>query len=325
MKAVARDNYGSPDVLKLTETSRQAIKNNEVMIRVYATTVNRTDSAMLTGKPLVFRFVTGLRKPKRVVLGTDFAGCIEAIGKDVTKFKIGDKVWGFHDEGLSSQANYVSVSENEAMLHIPGDLKYKEIVACAEGAHYAINTVNKVKIESGSKVLINGATGAIGTALLQILKFQKAEVTAVGNTKNIQLLLSLGADHVIDYPKENFLKSKQRYNFIIDAVGKSSYFKCKPLLLNGGAYISGELGKYAQNVYLPMITGFFGSSKVVFPFPSDPKATLLFIADLIEKDYFCAVIDREYDLSDVQQAYEYVLSGEKTGNVVLNIQTEDGI
>jgi len=325
MKAVVRSSYGSSSVLRLTETSRQAIKNNEVLVKVYATTINRTDTAMLTGEPFVFRLIIGLRKPKRNILGTDFAGCVEEIGKDVTKFRIGDRVWGFHDEGLSSQANYLSISENEAMMQVPGNLEYKEIVACAEGAHYALNCVNKVKIESGSKVLIIGATGAIGTALVQMLKYQEAEITAVGNTRNIQLLQSLGADHVIDYKKVNFLESNNKYNFIIDAVGNSSYFKCRPLLLKGGAYISSEFGRFAQNLYLPIITKIFGHSRVVFPFPSNPKATLLFIADLIEKGYFKAIVDKEYALSDVQQAYEYVLSGEKTGNVVLNIHAEESI
>jgi len=322
MKAVMRDSYGSPGILRVSEMPRNEINSNEVMVRVYATTINRTDTAILTGKPLMFRFVTGIRKPKRLIPGTDFAGCIEAIGEEVTKFQVGDRVWGFHDEGLSSQANYLSISEDAELLRIPAGLAFNEIVACAEGAHYAVNFVNKVNIESGSKVLVNGATGAIGSALLQILKYQEAEITAVGNTKNLKLLRALGADRVIDYTTDDFLASADKYHFIFDAVGKSSYFKCRPLLLNGGVYISSELGNYAQNLYLPLITKVFGRCRVVFPFPSDIKASLSYIVNLIEKGCFKAVVDREYTLSEVQQAYEYVLSGEKTGNVVLNIETE---
>jgi len=325
MKAVTREKYGSHDVLRVAETQRQDIRNNEIMVRVHATTVNRTDTAMLTGKPFLFRFVVGLSKPKRVILGTDFAGCVEAVGEEVTKFSVGDNVWGFNDEGLCSQASYVSVQENEAILEIPEEMSAKEIVGCAEGAHYAINCLNKVKIEPGSKVLVNGATGAIGTALLQFLKYQEAEITAVGNTKNIELMKSLGADSVIDYTAVSFLKSKQKYNFIIDAVGKTSYFKCKHLLLKDGVYISGELGAYFQNLYLPLFTRFIGNSSVVFPVPSDLPSSLLFVTDLIEKGCFRSVIDREYKISEALQAYEYVLSGEKTGNVILSLETEESI
>jgi len=325
MKAVTRKRYGSHDLVRVVETPAQGIKNDEIKVRVHATTVNRTDTAMLTGKPFLFRFVVGLRKPKRVILGTDFAGCVEAVGEAVTKFSVGDKVWGFNDEGLCSQANYVSVQENEAVLEIPNAMTYQEIVSCAEGAHYAFNCINKVKVVPGSKVLVNGATGAIGTALLQLLKYHKAEITAVGNTKNIELMKSLGADSVIDYTAVNFLNSKQKYNFIIDAVGKTSYFKCKHLLLKGGVYISTELGAYFQNLYLPLFTKYIGNSRVVFPIPSDLPASLLFINNLIEKGCFRAVVDREYTLADAEKAYEYVLSGEKTGNVILNLENEDSL
>ena len=285
---------------------------------MYVTTVNRTDCGVLSGKPFVIRFFTGLLKPRSRVPGTDFAGQIEEIGKDVKHFKVGDKVWGLDDEGLGSQAEYMVISENKAVLNIPDTMTYKEVVACAEGAYYAYNFINKIKIKLDDKVLVNGATGGIGSAALQILKHRGALVTAVGDTDNLDLLKSLGADKVWDYMKEDFTRDKQKYHFILDAVGKSSFFKCTPLLLPKGIYISSELGPKSQNLYLPLLTMFGGGKRVIFPLPMNCKRSLLYIKGLIEKGEFKAVIDREFPLDKIKEAYTYVASGQKTGNVIVN-------
>ncbi len=318
MKAIRRIKYGGPEVLKVESVSKPIPKNDELLIRVHCTTVNRTDCSMLTGKPYIIRAFIGIFNPKQKVLGTDFAGQIEAVGENVKSFAIGDRVWGFQDDGLSSQAEYMTVSENKAVIKIPEGFSYQEVVACAEGAHYANNFINKVNINANDRVLINGATGAIGSAAVQLIKHSGATVTAITNTKNITLVKSLGADRVIDYQKEDFTKDLERYNFILDTVGKSSFFKCKHLLSSDGTYISSELGPYIQNVYLPLITKIYGGKRVKFPLPFDCKKSLLLVSQLLSQGKFKPVIDKIYNPEQVKKAYQYVASGQKTGNVILS-------
>ncbi len=318
MKAITRSQYGSPKVLKIKELDIPIPKDDEILIRVYATTVNRTDCGILYGKPYLIRLFTGLLKPSSMIPGTDFAGQVEAIGKKVTTFKVEDKVWGLNDEGLSSHAQYMVIKEKKAVMKMPDTMTYDEVVACAEGAHYAFNFINKVTINKGDKVLVNGATGAIGSAAVQLLKYYDAIVTAVGNTKNMDLIKSLGADKVYNYEKEDFTKDTDKYPFVFDAVGKSTFGKCKPLLTPKGVYISSELGPNAENLYLPITTKIKGGKRVIFPIPSDCKRSLLMMNQLIEKGAFQAVIDRKYDMHDIKDAYYYVESGQKTGNVIIN-------
>ena len=317
MKAAIRTVYGSPDVLKVIPYNKPKPKANELLIRVHATTVNRTDCAILRGKPYLMRLFTGLLKPSSNIPGTDFAGKIEAIGKSVTHFKIGDKVWGFYDEGLASQAEYMTIKFNKSITKIPQNISYSEAVACGEGAHYAYNFINKVTITKNTKVLINGATGGIGTAALQLLKHSGAYVTAIGNTPNLDLLKSLGADKVIDYLTTDFTKDTEKYHFVLDTVGKSTFHQCKHLLFEKGAYISSELGPNAQNLYLPIYTKLFTNKRVIFPFPSNCKRSVLFLTELMEKNIFKAVIDRKYEVDQIREAYTYVEKGEKTGNVII--------
>jgi NADPH:quinone reductase-like Zn-dependent oxidoreductase len=242
MRAVVRTKYGSPDVLSIEEVEIPTPKGNEVLIRVYATTVNRTDCAILWGRPFIMRFFTGLFKPSLPATGTDFAGKIQAVGKNVKSFRVGDKVWGFDDTGLASHAQFMTLPEDKALTTMPDAITYEQAAASLEGAHYAYNFINKVKFTRGQKVLVNGATGAIGSALVQILKYSGVEITAVCSSKNIDLIKSLGARRVIDYTTSDFTKDTQQYHFVFEAVGKSSFGKCKALLLPGGTYISSELG-----------------------------------------------------------------------------------
>ena len=319
MKAAIAEKYGAPRLLKVENVEEPIFKDNEVLIRVYAATVNRTDAAILRAKPFVMRFFTGLFKPNNPILGTDFAGKIEAVGKNVRTLKIGDKVFGFNDQGLSSHAQYMTLSADEALAIIPDDTTYEQAAASIEGVHYAYNMINKVELKSGQNVLVNGATGAIGSAAVQLLKYFGANVTAVCNTKNIELIKSIGADKIIDYTKEDFTTFKEKYNFIFDTVGKSSFKKCKPLLESGGAYISSELGWMAQNIFFTLITSIIGKKKVIFPIPMDCKRSVLFIKKLMEEERFKALIDRKYSLEEIIEAYLYVETGEKTGNVLLDI------
>jgi NADPH:quinone reductase-like Zn-dependent oxidoreductase len=319
MKAITRTTYGGPEVLQLKEIPKPIPKENELLIRVHATTINRTDCGILTGKPYIIRAFTGLTKPRDLVPGTDFAGQVESVGKNVKSFKLGDRVWGLHDEGLASQAEYMTIRADKAVTRIPEKVSYEEAVVCAEGAHYAYNFLNKFKIDNSSKVLVNGATGAIGSAAVQLLKYYGATVTAVGNTKNIELIKSFGADKVYDYQKEDFTQDTERYHFVLDAVGKSTFSKCKHLLLPKGIYVSSELGPNAQNLYLPLITKLKGGKRVVFPLPINCKRSIIFLTELLETGKFKGVVDKVYQPEQIMEAYNYVLSGQKTGNVILSM------
>jgi NADPH:quinone reductase-like Zn-dependent oxidoreductase len=320
MKAVLHKKYGPPSVLKILNIDKPVPKDRELLIRVYATTVNRTDCAMLRAKPFIMRFFTGLLKPNKPILGTDFAGQIEAVGKNVISFKIGDRVFGLDDGGLSSHAEYMTLAEEKAIAIMPSNSSYEEAAASLEGAHYAYNIINKVTIEKGQKVLVNGAAGAIGSALVQLLKYYGANVTAVCNTKNTALVKSLGATAVIDYSKEDFTQSNEKYAFVFDAAGKSSFSKSKSVLETGGIYISTELGWMAENLFYALFTPLLGNKKVIFPIPTNCKISVLLIKKLIEGGFFKAVIDRTYLLDDIADAFTYVEKGEKTGNVVVNFK-----
>jgi len=320
MKAIVWTKYGPPDVLQLKEVEKPSPKNNEVLIRVYATTVNRTDCGFLRAKPFIVRFFSGLIKPRRTSLGNEFAGKIEAVGKDVTSFKVGDKVFGYNDDDLGAHAEYMTTAEEGSLTTMPANMSYEEAAPSTEGAHYALSFIRKANIQSGQSILINGATGAIGSAALQLVKYFGADVTAVCNTKNVALVKSLGADEVIDYTKEDFTKNGQTYNTVFDAVGKSSFRRCKVLLKPGGVYMSSEPGFFAQNLFLAMWTSIFGSKKVIFPIPKSRKEDVLFFKELIEAGKYKPVIDRRYPLEQVAEATRYVETGQKTGNVVITVE-----
>ena len=323
MRAVVYTKYGPPDVLQIKEIEKPAPRDNEVLIKVYATTVNRTDCATIRAKPFFARLLTGMFKPKKQIPGTEFAGIIEEIGGNVKSLKLGDKVFGFDGLGSGSHAQYMTISEDKAVT-IPENITYEQAAASTEGAHYAYNSIKNAKIKSGQKTLVYGATGAIGSAAVQLLKYFDVDVTAVCNTKNMELVKSLGATKVIDYTKEDFTKDEEKYNFVFDAVGKSSFAKCKPLLQSGGIYISSDLGYMAQNVFLPLITPIIkpmiGNKKTVSPFPTDIRGSILLIKKLMEQGKFKAVLDREYPFEQIIEAYKYVEKGQKTGNVVITVE-----
>ena len=319
MKAIVYTKYGPPEVLQLKEADKPVAKDNEIMLRVYATTVNRTDCAILRAKPFIMRFITGLIKPNKSIPGTEFAGEVEAVGAAVISFKPGDKVFGFYDLGVSAYAQYLALPVNKAIATIPENINYLQAAASCEGAHYAYNMINKVNIKPGQKVLVNGASGGIGSAAVQLLKYFGADVVAVCGTKNIALVKGLGADRVIDYTAADFTQEDAKYDFVFDAVGKSSFSKCKPLLHDGGVYISSELGWMAENIFFALFTPVWGKKKVIFPIPKDIKGSLQFIKKLIAEGKFKAVIDRTYPLEQIAEAFRYVETGEKTGNVVITI------
>ena len=319
MKAVVYKSYGPPSVAQVQEVAKPNPHDNELLVRVYATTVNRTDAGFRSAEYFISRFWSGLFKPKFNVLGCEFSGIIEGIGKNVTAFNLGDRVFGFNEKSFGGHAEYLTIPESAAVITMPDRASFHEAAAFSEGFHYALVDVRAAKVKAGQKVLVNGATGAIGSAAVQILKHFGAHVTAVCNTKNVDLVKGLGADVVIDYQNQDFTLTENKFDFIFDAVGKSSFPKCKPLLNKNGIYISTELGKYASNVFYALVTPLWGGRKVLFPIPTISKDDLLFAKELFESDAFSPVIDRYFKLNEIVEAYTYVETGQKTGNVIIRV------
>ena len=319
MKAIVHTKYGPPEVVKLMEVLKPIPKDKEVLVKVYASTVNRTDAGFRSAEYFISRFWSGLLRPKHTILGCEFAGIIEEAGKNVTTFKKGDKVFGYNDKTFGGHAEYLTIAENEAVEILPENIDFYEAAPITEGAHYALNNIRAAKIESGQNVLVYGATGAIGSAAVQLLKYFGATVTAVCNTKNIDLVKSLGAAVVIDYQTQDFTKTITKFDFIFDAVGKSSFVQCKPLLTEKGIYISTELGKNAENIFFALTTQIFGGKKVLFPIPTIDKKDVTFLKNLVENGIYKPVIDKYYKLEQIVEAYKYVEAEQKTGNVVLKI------
>jgi NADPH:quinone reductase-like Zn-dependent oxidoreductase len=319
MKAIIHTRYGPPEVLQLAEVPKPTPKDNEVLIKVHATTVNRTDCGFRSAEYFISRFFSGLFRPKNQILGNEFAGEIEAVGKDVKLFQPGDKVFGYNDITFGANAEYMVLVEDGPITMMPGSLTYEEAAPITEGGHYALCDIRAAKVSPGQKVLVNGATGAIGSAAVQLCRYFGAEVTAVCATPHIELVRSLGAKTVIDYTKEDFTKIGDRFDFVFDAVGKSSFGKCKPILKSNGIYISTELGKGGQNPFLALITPILGGKKLLFPIPTINKQDVVFLKELVESGQFKPVIDRSYPMEQMVEATKYVETGQKTGNVVITI------
>ena len=319
MRAIIYTEYGPPEVAKLMEVEKPTPKEKEVLIKIFATTVNRTDCGFRSAEYFIVRFFSGLLRPKNKTLGNEFAGQIEAIGKNVTSFKVGDKVFGYNDIKFGAHAEYMIMAENEAITTMPKNLTYEEAAPITEGGHYALCNLRAAKIKSGQKILINGATGAIGSAAVQLAKYFGAEVTGVCDTKNVELIKSLGADAVIDYTKQDFTKTNQTFDIIFDAVGKSAFRQCKPILNKRGIYMSTELGKNSENIFLALTTPLLGGKKVLFPIPTITKEDVVFLKELVETGKYKPVIDRRYTLKQIVEAYKYVETGQKTGNVLITL------
>jgi len=322
MKAAINTIYGPPEVVQVMEVEKPLPKDNEVLIKVYATTVNRTDCGFRSAQYFISRFFSGLLKPKFKTLGNEFAGVVEAVGKDVKSFKAGNKVFGYNDTTFGAHAEYMIMAEDAAITTMPQNARFEEAAAITEGGHYALCDIHAAKVMAGQNILVNGATGAIGSAAVQLIKYFGATVTAVCNTKNVELVRSIGADVVIDYTQRDFTTINDRFHFVFDAVGKSSFAKCKNLLHDKGIYISTELGKNSENVFLALTTALAGRKKVLFPLPAISKADVIFLKELVQAGKFKPVIDRNYKLDDIVEAYRYVETGQKTGNVIIKVVSE---
>jgi NADPH:quinone reductase-like Zn-dependent oxidoreductase len=318
MKAVVYDRYGPPEVLRIEERAKPVPKPNEVLVKVRASTVNRTDTAFRGLETQFARLIIGFRRPKPGLraVGRDFAGDVEAVGAAVTQFAPGDRVFGIRQ---GANADYVCVREQGAIARIPDGMGYEEAAALPDGFHQAAAHLKRGPVGPETRLLVYGATGSCGTASVQLAKHLGAHVTAVGNTKNVELVRSLGADVVIDYLEEDFTKRGETYDVILDAVGKHSFFRSRRALKPRGVFIATDR---LHNLFLVALT-LRSAKKVVMSRPVPTKEALLVVKELVEAGKYRPVIDRSYPLEEVVEAHRYVEKGEKTGNVVL-IVNEDG-
>ncbi len=321
MKAVINTRYGSPDILEIREVPKPEPTTNEVLIKVYATTVSRTDVGSLRAQPpLIGRLMMGLFRPKWSVLGLDFAGEVEAVGENVTLFRPGQRVFGMSPEHYGAHAEYLCIPEQGAIAAMPPGASYSEVVV-GEGAWYAHTYLERFKLKRGHKILIYGASGAIGTAAVQLSKIRGAEVTAVVRTRHLELAKSLGADHVVDYAVGDFTQIGETFDFVFDAVGKTTFFGCRRLLKPTGKFSASDLGPWWQNLFLAACSSITRRDRVVLPMPKDSEAFMAYLKDRIEAGQFRAIVDRTYSLDAIAEAYRYVETGQKTGIVVINVSS----
>jgi NADPH:quinone reductase-like Zn-dependent oxidoreductase len=319
MKAIVYRTYGSPDVLELKEVAKPVPKEHDILIHVHAAAVTPADIAFRKGEPFLTRFFSGLRRPKRTP-GVEFAGEIEAVGTDVTLFQKSDQIFGITGTGFGAHAEYKCLGEEGVVTRKPTTLTYEEAVAICDGALTALVFLReKAHIQRGQNVLINGASGAVGAAAVQLARYFGAQVTGVCNTTNVDMVKSLGADTVIDYTKEDFTKSDETYDIIFDAVGKSSFSRCQGSLTHRGVYLATvpTLAIMLQTVWTSKI----GSKKAIFAATGlqQRKENLIFLRELVEAGKLQAVIDRRYPLEHIAEAHRYVERGHKKGSVVITV------
>ena len=324
MRAVVYDTYGPPDVLRLEEVERPVPQEDEVLVKVHATTVNRSDVHIREanrrgGLAVTFlsRMVSGLRRPRQPILGSEFAGEVVAAGAAVKEFAIGDRVFGSTGLRFGAHAEFVCVRESRRIAHMPAGMSFEQAAPICDGALNALMCLKQADLRKGRRIFIYGASGAIGTAGVQLARYYDADVTAVCSTKNLELVKSLGADRVIDYTKEDFTKNGQTYHVIFDAVGKHSFKRSRDSLEPGGVYLPTD---GAENLVLALWPSRAGDKRVVFQIPPrQTKQDVLFLKELVEAGKFRPVIDRCYPLEDVIEATRYVETERKTGNVVLTV------
>ena len=321
MKAALAERYGPPEVVRIGEVDKPVPKDGELLVEVHATTVNRTDCGVRAAKPFLYRLFVGLRRPRLAVLGNEFAGEVEAVGGEVTSFRPGDRVFGFSPNRFGAHAEYLVVPEQGSVATMPADLSYEEAAPGTEGAHYALSMIRSAGVQPGQDVLVNGATGAIGSAAVQFLAHMGATVTATCSAAHKDLVTGLGAGRVIDYASEDFTRDSQTYDLVLDAVGKSSFARCRRLLRPRGIYLSSDLGPLSQNPVMALVTPLFGGRRVLFAIPvqRDPAAVMRHLKDLMASGAFRPLIDRRYPLDQIVEAYRYVETGQKVGNVVITV------
>ena len=319
MKAVVHDRYGPPEVLRVDEVERPVPREDEVLVRVHASTVTRADAMGVRHVEYRFaRLMTGIRRPRRTHFGTEFAGRVEQVGSAMAELQAGDEVFGYAG---GANAEFVTVGESGVIAPKPTGLTFEEAAAVPDGSLLALSCLRPAYPLEGKSVLVYGAAGSVGTAAVQLLAhhFETAEVTAVCDTKDVKVVRSLGAREVIDRFREDFTKNGQTYDVIFDAVGKHSFRRCRHSLKPGGVYVSMDLGFMYHVPFLALVTRIVGSKRATVGVGRYRKEDLLLVKELVEAGKYRPVIDRTYPLDEIVEAVRYVESGQKTGNVVLRV------
>lgn len=323
MKAATNRTYGSPSVIQIIDTDKPALGPEDVLVNIYFSSVNRTDIGFLRGKPFLTRFFTGIPKPKYLTVGCEFSGVITELGIQVTNFKIGDKVFGFDDQDFGGYAEYKAINHKKMIVKVPKNITLEQASVALEGAHYALFYIYKMPKSSNTKIFVNGATGAIGSAGVQLLKAGGYYVEASSTTNELKTIKNLGVDKVIDWEKQDIAKEASRCDVYFDAVGKSTFKQARKILKPGGIYMSSELGPFGQNPLLSLINPvqrIFTKRNISFPLPKTRNQEAVIIQKHLKLGTFKPLIDRRYDLNDIKEAFEYVEAGQKVGNVVIRVK-----
>jgi NADPH:quinone reductase-like Zn-dependent oxidoreductase len=318
VKAVVYDRYGPPDVLRLEEVERPVPAEDQLLVRVHASTVTRSDCGFRSAEIFISRVFTGLRRPKQRIPGMEFAGEVEAVGSAVTEFEVGDRVFGV--KGSGAHAEFTCIRESSPAALMPSGMSFEDAAAVCDGASLALACLRKADALRGRSVLVYGASGAVGTAGVQLAKHFGAEVTAVCKTEAVELVRSLGANEVIDYTRDDFTKNGKTYDVVFDAVGKHSFRRSRHALKAGGIFVETDLGFMWHAPLLALLTRWVGDKRVAIGITRYAKEDVLLLKGLIEAGEFRPVVDRIYRLEDVVEAHRYVETGQKTGNVVLTVE-----
>jgi NADPH:quinone reductase-like Zn-dependent oxidoreductase len=338
MKAIVYERYGTPDVLEIKEVEKPVPKENEVLIKIYATPVNYGDitarnfanisSSKFNMSLLLWlpaRIMFGFWKPRNKILGSEFAGEIEAVGRDVKAFKEGEKVFGYRGQNMGTNAEYLCMREDGLLAKKPDNMSYEKAASVPYGTLTALNLLRKVNIRSGQKVLIIGASGSIGSAAVQLARYYGAEVSGVCSTRGLEFVKGLGADKVIDYTKEDFTINGETYDLIFDILGRGSFSHLKNSLNQNGCYLlaSFKMKQLIQMLWTSLINSLHaakGGKKVICALSSERHEDLIFIKELIEKGKIISIIDKQFPFEQAAEAHRYVEEGNHKGKVVIRIQ-----
>lgn len=320
MKAAVHTRYGPPSVLRLAEIPRPVPGDHDILVRVRATTVNRTDTGFRLGEPWIVRLFAGLFRPRQPVLGSEFSGVVEAVGRAARLFRPGDEVFGLTAGcAMGCHAQFVCLAEAGSVARKPANMSHEQAVSLCDGAHLALSLLDNAGLRKGQRVLVYGASGSIGSAAVQLAKAAGLWVTAVSQAHGLDAVRALGPDEVVDCDAQDFTRLPMQFDLVLDAVGKSSYGRCKGLLAPGGLYISTDFGDWCQNIFYSLWFWLAGSRRVRFPLPSHAQKEIIYFRGLAEAGALRPVIDRRYPLEHIAQAHAYVETGRKVGNVVITM------
>ncbi len=319
MRAAVTSSYGPPDVVRVEERPEPTPGPSDLLVRVHWSTVNRTDCGYRSATPWFMRAVAGWRAPRRPVGGTEFAGMVDAVGDEVTGFAPGDRVFGYCEGRFGAHAERLAVAADSMVATVPEGVDLRSAAAATEGGHYALSFLRRSGVGPGDEVLVLGATGAIGSAAVQLLADHGVRVTATAPTAHLELARSLGARRVLDWQREDLSAAGGPFAAVLDTVGKSTFWACRRLLVPGGVYLSSELGPGWQNPPLASVTPLFRGRHVRFPVPVEGPDVIEHLRSRLASGAFRPVLDREYPLEEIVEAYRYVETGTKVGTVLLRV------